>query len=216
MDNTEAEIINPKPRLRRILSIAWKVALFCFLFPVVQVIVLKWIDPPMTAMMFWNGAGNLFSGESISCSHSNKNFSDVAPSFYKAVVAGEDQRFFEHNGFDWKEAISPITNSLRDITFTNNKWVAIGDRGTTNQRRGRTHIFRDQLRKNRAVEWKLSCQPEFATHTARFLSSAARRSISPSAFLAMVCDRQRGQRGGGDQTGGFKHLDSGFDKSGCN
>ncbi len=110
MDNTEAEVINPKPRLRRILSIAWKVALFCLLFPVVQVIVLKWIDPPMTAMMFWNGAGNLFSGESISCSHSNKNFNDVAPSFYKAVVAGEDQRFFEHNGFDWKE----IENAQRD------------------------------------------------------------------------------------------------------
>lgn len=103
MDNTSTEQIPPRSRKQKILSFVWKAALFCLLFPVVQVIVLKWIDPPFTTMMVWQSFERLFSGESMTWSHSNADIDEVAPSFYKACIAAEDQRFFEHNGFDWKE-----------------------------------------------------------------------------------------------------------------
>lgn len=102
MDNTTTEQIPPRSRRQKILSFLWKAILFCLLLPVVQVIILKWIDPPMTTMMLWQSMEHLFRGERITWSHTNADMDDVAPSFYKACIAAEDQRFFEHNGFDWK------------------------------------------------------------------------------------------------------------------
>jgi monofunctional biosynthetic peptidoglycan transglycosylase len=103
VDNNQSAAKEPRSRKQKILSIIWKAALVCLLLPVVQVVVLKWIDPPFSTMMLWKSAGNLFSGERVSFSHTNVNRDEVARSFYQAVVAAEDQRFFEHSGFDLKE-----------------------------------------------------------------------------------------------------------------
>ena len=53
-------------------------------------------------MMLWQSAEHLFSGERMTWSHSNADMDEVSSSFYKACIAAEDQRFFSHNGFDWK------------------------------------------------------------------------------------------------------------------
>jgi monofunctional biosynthetic peptidoglycan transglycosylase len=76
---------------------------FCLLFPIVQVLILTFVDPPVTVMMLWQSAAGLFTGEPQGMTHINVSRSQVAPAFYQAVVAAEDQRFFEHSGFDFVE-----------------------------------------------------------------------------------------------------------------
>jgi monofunctional biosynthetic peptidoglycan transglycosylase len=39
----------------------------------------------------------------ITWKHTNISYNDAAPAFYKAIVAAEDQRFYQHSGFDWVE-----------------------------------------------------------------------------------------------------------------
>ena len=71
--------------------------------PVVQVLALRFINPPVTAMMFFRGLDHLFAGESVRFSHTNLSWGEIPDNFIQAAVAGEDQRFYEHHGFDMSE-----------------------------------------------------------------------------------------------------------------
>jgi monofunctional glycosyltransferase len=73
-----------------------KVVLILFIFQLVYLVALKWIDPPITLTQlssFLKGEGlkrDYVSGEEISYQ------------MKLAVVASEDQLFADHSGFDWK------------------------------------------------------------------------------------------------------------------
>lgn len=54
-------------------------------------------------MMLWQSIEHVFEGESPGFVSFNVDRSEVAPSFYQSVVAAEDQRFFQHSGFDFVE-----------------------------------------------------------------------------------------------------------------
>lgn len=109
VENTVEE---PKVRTRtkKIFSLAWKLALGVILIPILQVLVLRFINPPITAMMFFRGVDHLFSGESVTFSHTNLSWSEMPDNFIQAVVAAEDQRFYDHHGFDMTE----IENAQRE------------------------------------------------------------------------------------------------------
>jgi monofunctional glycosyltransferase len=92
-----------QPRKRSWGKTILKVILFLLLFPVLQVAVLRFINPPVTAMMMFRAVDHLFAGEQIVFTHSNLSRKDISPSLFSAIVAGEDQRFFQHYGFDLKE-----------------------------------------------------------------------------------------------------------------
>jgi monofunctional biosynthetic peptidoglycan transglycosylase len=99
-----------RSRAGKIFSILWKVALACLLIPVVQVLLLRFINPPVTAMMFFRGVDHLFAGEPVGFSHSNISWSEMPDNFIQAVVAAEDQKFYQHHGFDMTE----IENAKRE------------------------------------------------------------------------------------------------------
>lgn len=88
---------------RRWLSWLWKALALCLIVPILQVAILRWINPPVTAMMLFRMVDHLFAGESVVWSHSSQSKDDISPNLYSAVVAGEDQRFFQHHGFDMVE-----------------------------------------------------------------------------------------------------------------
>lgn len=110
----ENTIEEPKVRSRtkKFFSVAWKLALVVLLIPILQVLILRFINPPVTAMMFFRGVDHLFSGESVGFSHTNLSWSEMPDNFIQAVVAAEDQRFYEHHGFDMTE----IENAQREHT----------------------------------------------------------------------------------------------------
>jgi monofunctional biosynthetic peptidoglycan transglycosylase len=43
-----------------------------------------------------------FDGKSVGIDKSWRSFDEISPNIYRAVVSGEDARFMQHEGFDWK------------------------------------------------------------------------------------------------------------------
>ena len=70
-----------------------RLLILLILIPVVPVVAYKWINPPITAIQWDQRELRKEKGEWLGL----KEIPDV---FEKAVIAAEDQRFFEHNGFD--------------------------------------------------------------------------------------------------------------------
>ncbi len=97
-----------KSKTRKFVSRIWKTALkiifILFLFSLVQVFSLRYINPPLTPNVAWEW------GESIIKKDPKKkpayrfiNIKSISPHLRRAVLAAEDQRFLSHSGFDIKE-----------------------------------------------------------------------------------------------------------------
>ncbi len=66
-------------------------------FSIFQVSIIKFLNPPATPLMLyrWLCGGKVdFRWRSLS---------EISPFLQRAVIAAEDQRFFSHHGFDWKQ-----------------------------------------------------------------------------------------------------------------
>jgi monofunctional biosynthetic peptidoglycan transglycosylase len=80
--------------LSRIWSVAKLVLLALFVTHVVYVVLLRWIDPPLTLTQL----GAVIDGDGLARDY--VDLDEVSPEVVLAVVAAEDQLFFEHGGFD--------------------------------------------------------------------------------------------------------------------
>jgi monofunctional biosynthetic peptidoglycan transglycosylase len=82
------------------LSLWWhrikKIFLYLFIFQLLYIIALKWIDPPitMTQLSGW------ISGDGLKRDYVGDN--QISTHLKLAVIAAEDQLFPDHGGFDWK------------------------------------------------------------------------------------------------------------------
>lgn len=81
------------PRLWRIIK---RVFIFLFFFHLFYILLLKWVDPPITITQLVS----VLSGDGLKRDYvDSKEMSNYAK---LAVIAGEDQVFPDHNGFDFK------------------------------------------------------------------------------------------------------------------
>jgi monofunctional biosynthetic peptidoglycan transglycosylase len=73
-----------------------KIFLILFVAHLVYLVVLKWVDPPITAIQFesWR--------EGYGLTRDYVPMKAISPHAKLAVIASEDQLFADHNGFDWK------------------------------------------------------------------------------------------------------------------
>jgi monofunctional glycosyltransferase len=73
-----------------------KVLFWLFILQFVYIILLRWIDPPitMTQLVSW------VSGHGLKRDYVDRNA--ISPNAKLAVIASEDQLFPDHDGFDWK------------------------------------------------------------------------------------------------------------------
>ncbi|MBK8952764.1 MAG: monofunctional biosynthetic peptidoglycan transglycosylase [Chitinophagaceae bacterium] len=73
-----------------------KVFIVLFIAQLVYIVLLKWINPPitMTQLVSW------VSGHGLKRDYIDR--SDISPEARLAVIASEDQLFPDHSGFDWK------------------------------------------------------------------------------------------------------------------
>jgi len=88
--------------------------IFAALFSILQVAVYKYINPPITVPMLYSWYKNKinhtpYHGPSFKW----RSLADISPNLRKAILAGEDQRFLTHNGFDFIE----IKNAAKDVVF---------------------------------------------------------------------------------------------------
>ncbi len=68
----------------------------------VLVLLLRWIDPPVTAIRVQRRVASWSEPGPYVAKATWKDLEDIAPSMGLAVIAAEDQNFPEHSGFDWK------------------------------------------------------------------------------------------------------------------
>jgi len=73
-----------------------RIFLFLFLFQLFYIILLKWVDPPITLTQL----GSLFSGDGLKRDYVDSD--ELSANIKLAVMASEDQVFPDHDGFDWK------------------------------------------------------------------------------------------------------------------
>ena len=81
------------PRLWRFLK---RLLLILFISQFVYIIILKWMDPPITITQL----GSLLTGHGLKRDYVDKK--QMSLNAKLAVIASEDQLFPDHNGFDFK------------------------------------------------------------------------------------------------------------------
>ncbi len=73
-----------------------KIFLILFIAQFIYIILLKWINPPITITQFVSW----ISGDGLKRDYISNN--SISYNAKLAVIASEDQLFTDHNGFDWK------------------------------------------------------------------------------------------------------------------
>jgi len=92
-------------RLRRPAAIGLAVLL---LAPALPVALLRFVPPVGTPLMLQRWVEARAAGRSFRLRYDWVPSERIAPSLRAAVIAAEDQRFFEHGGFDWKAMRSAV------------------------------------------------------------------------------------------------------------
>src|SRR6185436_15647200 len=97
-----------------ILKKAWRVFLVLFVAQLVYIVLLRWVDPPITVTQF----SSRVNGDGLKRDYID--IDDMSPNIRLAVIASEDQLFPDHNGFDiqnikdaWKERNKKIRKRVR-------------------------------------------------------------------------------------------------------
>ena len=80
----------------RIWRFCKRLFLVLFIAQFVYIILLKWIDPPITLTQL----GSVFTGYGLKRDYVSHR--ETSPNMRLAVIASEDQLFADHSGFDWK------------------------------------------------------------------------------------------------------------------
>lgn len=80
---------------------------------VIVVLLLRWIPPPGTALMVERKVESWFDGQPIDLQRDWQPWEQIAAPLKVAVIAGEDQRFAEHWGFDIAAIQAAIVHNER-------------------------------------------------------------------------------------------------------
>lgn len=80
-------------RLWRIIK---RTLIFLFIFQLLYIFILKWVDPPITITQLVS----VFKGDGLARDY--VSISEISPNARLAVISSEDQLFPDHDGFDFK------------------------------------------------------------------------------------------------------------------
>ena len=92
--------------MKKILRLIWKIVkwglIIFFSSSVFMVILYRFLNPPITPLIIIRCANQVFSGKEVKLKKDWVAIEEISPDLQLAVVASEDNRFFEHHGFDLK------------------------------------------------------------------------------------------------------------------
>ncbi|MFC0717932.1 monofunctional biosynthetic peptidoglycan transglycosylase [Luteimonas padinae] len=92
----------------------WKLPLLLALLSVVQVLALRFVDPPFSAFMAIRQFEALRAGDTgFRVAYDWRDLEDIAPSLPLAAVAAEDQNFARHRGFDLEAIERALEHNAR-------------------------------------------------------------------------------------------------------
>lgn len=87
----------------KILRYLRNLLIFFFASTILAVIVYRFMPVFVTPLMVIRSVQQIASGEMPTCKHTWVSFDQISPNLPMAVIASEDNRFAEHNGFDFIE-----------------------------------------------------------------------------------------------------------------
>jgi len=103
-----------RPRLRRVGRVAAWAALAMAVISVFPVLALRWIDPPTTAFMLERRTEGLFNPtRRVSIQYDWQDLERISRNAQLAMIAAEDQKFLEHEGFDMEAIEKAIKHNER-------------------------------------------------------------------------------------------------------
>lgn len=102
--------MNTKGLVPRLWRRTKRVLLVLFLLHFVYILLLKWIDPPITLTQL----GSLFSGHGLKRDY--VDYDEISSYAKLAFIASEDQKFPDHNGFDWKSISKAMDHNKKQPT----------------------------------------------------------------------------------------------------
>lgn len=79
-----------------------RILIALFLLSIGSVALYRYVPVPATPLMVTNAVKAALKGEPTTFHHDWVPMDQISPHLADAVVASEDQRFYQHNGFDWK------------------------------------------------------------------------------------------------------------------
>lgn len=98
-----------KRLIKSFFRFVFKIVLLFVLLSVTWVVVYKFVNPPISGMMFYNW----LTEENYRYNYEWKDLNEINSSVPLAFIAAEDQKFLEHNGFD-VEAIEKAIKHNKD------------------------------------------------------------------------------------------------------
>ncbi len=78
----------------------FKAVIVFFISSILTVILFKWVPVPFTPLMLIRNIEQWTEGTSATFTHNWVSMDKISPNLVKAVIVSEDQKFFEHFGFD--------------------------------------------------------------------------------------------------------------------
>jgi monofunctional biosynthetic peptidoglycan transglycosylase len=106
--------VNERKRGRRWARWLWKLPLLLLALSVLQVLALRFIDPPFSAFMAARQAAAWGSGDwGFRVAYDWRDLDRIAPSLPVSMVAAEDQNFARHGGFDFEAIERARANNAR-------------------------------------------------------------------------------------------------------
>jgi monofunctional glycosyltransferase len=86
------------------LQVSFKTLLILWILTIIEVVSLRFLNPPCTVLMAWSWVESKVGKEPYQgLDYEWKGLKEISPHLIKAVQAGEDQRFLQHHGFDFTE-----------------------------------------------------------------------------------------------------------------
>ena len=86
--------------MRKFWGIIKKIILWFFILSIGAVIVLRFVPVYFTPLMGIRMIEQIKAGEPVKCYHKWVPYNEISDHLKRAVIASEDQRFFQHKGFD--------------------------------------------------------------------------------------------------------------------
>lgn len=83
-------------RMQKVWRIIKRTLIFLFIFHLFYILLLKWVDPPITITQLVS----FVTGDGLRRDYVSMN--EISPYAKLAVISSEDQLFPDHSGFDWK------------------------------------------------------------------------------------------------------------------
>jgi monofunctional glycosyltransferase len=117
----EASLPRPKKKgvIRRtagfVVRTMLKLVLVLALFSMAQVLVIRFVNPPVTVRMAWQWASDRLAERPYQPPvYRWRPLQSISPHLRRAVLAAEDQRFLQHDGFDFIEVRKAFSELVRD------------------------------------------------------------------------------------------------------